>query len=109
MKDYPFENIFQKFAFKILTIFKVFRQSYQRPGPFRAILSICFRGPWLRPGQGHNCFLGVRWHKRKKYSKSKPYYSKKALHCTVASKILAASSRKPATIADSEDDQCYQP
>ena len=51
----------------------------------------------LRPGQGHNCFLGVRWHKRKK-----------ALHCTVASKILAASSRKPATIADSEDDQCYQ-
>ena len=33
--------------------FQGFRQSYQRPGPFRAILSICFRGPWL----GDNPFI----------------------------------------------------
>ena len=38
---------FSKICFQNFIHFQGFRQSYQRPGPFRAILSICFRGPWI--------------------------------------------------------------
>ena len=35
---------------RILNYFQGFRQSYKRPGPFRAIQSIYFRSPWIDRG-----------------------------------------------------------
>ena len=46
---YPSESIFQRKCYEILTIFKVLgNPKYIMSGPFGAIPSICFRGPWIQ-------------------------------------------------------------
>ena len=76
--NYPIESNFQKFCFKNLTIFQGFRQSYNTPGPFRAILSFCFRGPWLKISS-RKCnkqVLGWGWYRKEKKKLEKSHPSK---------------------------------
>ena len=55
LSNQPFASIFQKLC---LECFMITTKYYQRPDPFRAIPSICFRGPWIlwKRKTNHNFF-----------------------------------------------------